>query len=97
MFEQLREPTERVLQRAGLLRDIELMRETGHTKMPVELSVIEQLIEDADAMKQFGIKIKNVREKNGKIEKTSKTPKPLAKGKKIQAAKTEKKWKAKSK
>ena len=95
MFEQLREPTERVLQRAGLLRDIELMRETGHTKMPVELEVIEQLIEESE-MKQFGIQIKNVKLKDGKIEKTSKTPKPLAKGKHIQAAKTEKKWKAKS-
>ena len=97
MFEQLREPTERVLQRAGLLRDIELMRETGHTKMPVELSVIEQLIDEADAMKQFGIRIKNVREKNGKLEKTSKTPKPLAKNQHQKAARQAKAWKGKSK
>ena len=96
MFEQLREPTERVLQRAGLLRDIELMRETGHTKMPVQLEVIEQLIDEAE-MKQFGIKIANVKMKNGKIEKTSKTPKPLAKNQHQKAARQAKAWKGKSK
>ena len=96
MFEQLREPTERVLQRAGLLRDIELMRETGHTKMPVQLEVIEQLIDEAE-MKQFGIKIANVKMKNGKIEKTSKTQKPLAKNQHQKAARQAKAWKGKSK
>lgn len=76
---------------------IALMRATGHTKMPVELSVIEQLIDEADAMKQFGIRIKNVREKNGKLEKTSKTPKPLAKNQHQKAARQAKAWKGKSK
>lgn len=76
---------------------IALMRATGHTKMPVELSVIEQLIDEADAMKQFGIRIKNVREKNGKLEKTSKTPTSIAKGQHQKAARQEKQWKGKSK
>lgn len=97
MFEQLREPTERVLQRAGLLRDIELMRSVGHTKMPVELSVIEQLIEDSEMSTGFKTKITNVKMKNGKIEKTSKTPKPLAKNQHQKAARQAKAWKGKSK
>lgn len=48
-------------------------------------------------MKKFGIRIKNVRLKDGKIETTHKTPKPLRKGKFQKAAREEKKWKAKGK
>ncbi len=48
-------------------------------------------------MKKFGIRIKNVRLKDGKIETTHKTPKPLRKNKFAKAARQEKAWKGKSK
>lgn len=48
-------------------------------------------------MKLFGVKVTNVKLKDGKLEKTDTTPKPLRKGKFAKAARQEKAWKGKSK